>query len=118
VFSASSAYLGYILFNDKTLQAENRLMVQDNQRTNIRHPIEVAIRLIDENGVEQKAVSGNVSDCGLYVTITVENRPAINSVVQVQVMSAMGDGSDAPVNRARVMRQDEHGVGLKFIFDE
>lgn len=90
----------------------------DNQRGNIRHPIEVPIRLIDSEGKEQKAVSGNVSDCGLYLSITIEDRPALNSIVQVQVMTPMGDGSAAPINNAQVMRHDENGVGLKFIFEE
>lgn len=90
----------------------------DNQRGNIRHPIEVPIRLIDSNGVEQEAVSGNVSDCGLYLSITVANRPALESIVQVQVMTPMGDGSAAPINNAKVKRHDENGVGLEFVFDE
>lgn len=89
-----------------------------NQRGNIRHPIEVPIRLVDSAGYEQNAVSGNVSDCGLYLTITVENRPALDSIVQVQVMTLLGDGSEAPINNAVVMRHDEDGVGLKFVFDE
>lgn len=86
-----------------------------NQRSNIRHPIEVPIRLIDEHGAEHKAVSGNVSDCGLYLTITLEQRPELESIVQIQVMTPLGDGSDAPVNRARVMRYGEDGVGLRFM---
>lgn len=90
----------------------------DNQRGNIRHPIEVPIRLIDENGIERSAVSGNVSDCGLYLTITIGERPALESIVQVQVMSPMGDGSAAPINKAIVKRHDDNGVGLKFILDE
>ncbi len=94
---------------------ENKI---NNKRSNIRHPIEVAIRLIDGDGVEREVVSGNVSDCGLYVTITVESRPDIDSIVEVQVMAPMGDGSEAPVNRARVTRHDDNGVGLQFIFDD
>ena len=89
-----------------------------NQRSNIRHPIEVPIRLIDENGNEQSAVSGNVSDCGLYLTITVDKRPALQTVVEVQVLSQLGDGSDAPVNKALVVRHDQEGVGLKFLFED
>ncbi len=90
----------------------------DNQRRNIRHPIEVPIRLVDESGVEQEGVSGNVSDCGLYLTITLAERPALDSIVQVQVMTPMGDGSAAPINNAKVMRHDENGIGLKFVFDD
>jgi hypothetical protein len=90
----------------------------DNKRSNIRHPIEVPIRLIDEAGNEQTGTSGNVSDCGLYVTVKVDPKPAIGDVLQVQVMSLMGDGSEAPINRARVMRHDGNGIGLKFLFDE
>jgi len=89
-----------------------------NKRGNIRHPIEVPIRLIDENGIEQKAISGNVSDCGLYISVQVDQRPAIGSVVQVQVLAPLGDGSDAPINKAKVMRHDDEGAGLKFLLDE
>ena len=89
-----------------------------NQRSNIRHPIEVPIRLIDENGNEHSTLSGNVSDCGLYLTLTVEKRPALQSIVQVQVLSQLGDGSDAPINQAQVVRYDANGVGLKFLFDD
>lgn len=88
-----------------------------NKRGNIRHPIEVPIRLIDEQGNEQNGISGNVSDCGLYVTVLVEQKPPIGSVLQVQVMTPMGDGSDAPINRAQVMRIDAEGLGLKFLFE-
>lgn len=89
-----------------------------NKRGNIRHPIEVPIRLIDENGGEQKAISGNVSDCGLYITVLVDQKPAIGSIVQVQVMAPLGDGSEAPINRAQVMRHDDEGAGLKFLLEE
>ncbi|MDH5516336.1 MAG: hypothetical protein OEY36_00780 [Gammaproteobacteria bacterium] len=89
--------------------------IKSDQRSNIRHPIEVPILLIDENGDEHKAVSGNVSDCGLYLTITLEQRPLLESIVQIQVMTPLGDGSDAPINRARVMRYGADGVGLKFL---
>lgn len=89
-----------------------------NKRGNIRHPIEVPIRLINEAGEEQKAISGNVSDCGLYITIIVDHRPPIGSVVQVQVLTPLGDGDEAPINKAKVMRHDDEGAGLMFIFDE
>lgn len=89
-----------------------------NKRGNIRHPIEVPIRVIDEHGVEHQATSGNVSDCGLYITIQIEKRPPIGSIVQVQVLAPMGDGSDAPINNAQVMRHDDQGAGLKFLMDE
>jgi len=89
-----------------------------NKRGNIRHPIEVPIRLIDENGEEQQAISGNVSDCGLYITVLVDKKPVIGSIVEVQVLTPLGDGSEAPINKAKVMRHDDQGAGLKFIFDE
>jgi len=89
-----------------------------NKRGNIRHPIEVPIRIIDENGNEQRAISGNVSDCGLYISVLVENKPEIGSIVEVQVLTPLGDGSEAPINKAKVMRHDDEGAGLKFIFDE
>ena len=89
-----------------------------NKRGNIRHPIEVPIRLINEQGEEQQATSGNVSDCGLYVSIIVEHKPAIGSIVEVQVLTPLGDGSEAPINKAKVMRHDDEGAGLKFLFDE
>jgi len=90
----------------------------DNKRGHFRHAIEVPILLIDENGVKHEVFTGNVSDCGVYLTVTVEQRPALGSVVQVQVMTPMGDGSPAPVNRAKVMRYDSYGVGLEFILGE
>ena len=89
-----------------------------NNRGNIRHLISVAIRLIDENGVEIITLSDNVSDCGLFVQIETGDFPVIGSIVQVQVMDTLGDGSEAPVNRAKVVRHDSRGVGLKFLFDD
>lgn len=89
-----------------------------NKRSNFRYPIVVPIRLVDEHGNENEAISGNVSDCGLYITMTAGDRPDLNSIVQVQIMTPLGDGSEAPVNRARVMRSDEEGVGLQFLFED
>jgi len=86
-----------------------------NKRTNLRHPIEVPIRLIDAAGNEHSALSGNVSDCGLYVALAPQHRPALGSIVQVQVKTPLGDGSAPPINKARVMRHDDKGVGLRFI---
>lgn len=88
-----------------------------NKRTNLRHPIEVPIRLIDAAGNEHSALSGNVSDCGLYVTLAPQHRPPLGSIVQIQVKTPLGDGSEPPINRALVMRHDDKGVGLRFIID-
>lgn len=89
-----------------------------NQRTNIRHPIEVPIRLMDADGNEHNALSGNVSDCGLYVTLAPEYRPTLGSIVQVQVKTPLGDGSEPPINKALVVRHDENGIGLRFLLDD
>ncbi len=86
-----------------------------NQRSNIRHPIEVPIRLIDDRGNEHDALSGNVSDCGVYVSLPVADRPPIDSIVRVQVKTPLGDGSEPPINEARVVRHDDNGIGLKFL---
>lgn len=89
-----------------------------NQRSNIRHPIEVPIRLIDAEGIEHNALSGNVSDCGLYVTMPADARPPIDSIIQVQVKTPLGDGSEPPINDARVVRHDAEGIGLRFVSDD
>lgn len=89
-----------------------------NKRSNIRHPIEVPIRLVDACGNEHNALSGNVSDCGLYITMPALGRPAIDSIVQVQVKTPLGDGSEPPINKARVVRHDDQGIGLRFMADE
>lgn len=86
-----------------------------NKRNNLRHPIEVPIRLIDADGNEHNALSGNVSDCGLYVTLAPRYRPALDSIVQVQVKTPLGDGSEPPINKALVVRHDDRGIGLRFM---
>lgn len=89
-----------------------------NKRGNIRHLISVPIKLLDSKGTEFHVMTDNLSDCGLFLLFDQEPFPAIGEIVQVQVMHALGDGDEAPINRAEVVRHDPVGIGLKFLFDE
>lgn len=89
-----------------------------NKRSNIRHLISVPIKLVDSNGTEFHVVTDNISDCGLFLLFDETPFPAIGEIVQVQVMHALGDGEEPPINNAEVVRHDPIGIGLKFLFDE
>lgn len=89
-----------------------------NKRDSTRHLLIAPIEVIDDKGDAYNVMSDNVSDTGLYLVYDNLPLPPLNTVLQVKVMGTLGDGAEAPVNKARVVRHDSKGIGLQFIFED
>jgi c-di-GMP-binding flagellar brake protein YcgR len=57
----------------------------------------------------------NISDGGLFLILDDIEMPAIGTEVQVKVKNQLGDGEEAPLNQAAVVRHEPEGIGLKFL---
>lgn len=90
----------------------------NNKRSNMRHLISVPIRLTDSKGNEYQVMTDNVSDCGLFLLFEQTPFPEVGEIVEVQVLTPLGDGSEAPINKAKVVRHDPVGIGLRFLLDK
>lgn len=91
-------------------------MSADNQR---RHPriklqIEVELNLPGEEALT--LTSGNLSDSGIYLQADGDSLPLVGNEVYLRLKQALGDG-EAPLVKARVVRVDRGGLGLKFETD-
>ncbi len=91
-------------------------MSADNQR---RHPriklqIEVELNLPGEESLT--LTSGNLSDSGIYLQADGDSLPLVGNEVYLRLKQALGDG-EAPLVKARVVRVDRGGLGLKFETD-
>ena len=57
----------------------------------------------------------NISDGGLYLILDDIDLPPINTEVKVRLKNQLGDGEDAPINHAVVVRHEPDGIGLVFL---
>lgn len=57
----------------------------------------------------------NISDGGLFLILDEVDLPDIGSEVQVRLKNQLGDGEEPPINRARVVRHENDGIGLEFL---
>ena len=85
------------------------------QRRHLRIGIVVDIELTLPDNQVITVTTKNISDGGLYLVIDKDGMPPIGTEVQVRVKNQLGDGEEAPINRALVVRHEADGIGLKFI---
>lgn len=57
----------------------------------------------------------NISDGGLFLILDDIEMPPLGTEVQVKLKNQLGDGEEAPINRAMVVRSDPDGIGLEFL---
>ena len=57
----------------------------------------------------------NISDGGLYLILDNIDLPKVDTEVQVRLKNQLGDGEEPPVNRAKVVRHEQDGIGLIFL---
>lgn len=57
----------------------------------------------------------NISDGGLFLILDEVDLPDIGCEVQVRLKNQLGDGEEPPINRARVVRHENDGIGLEFL---
>ena len=90
-------------------------MAGKNQRQHLRIGLVVDIELTLPGNEIMLVQTKNISDGGLYLVIDTRGIPPIGTEVQVRIKNQLGDGEEAPVNRAVVVRHEPDGVGLKFL---
>lgn len=85
------------------------------QRKHLRIGLVVDIEMTP-NGKETVCVrTRNISDGGLFLVLDDIELPPVGSEVQVSLKNQLGDGEAPPVNRARVVRHEDGGIGLQFL---
>jgi len=57
----------------------------------------------------------NISDGGLYLILDDIVLPDIDTEVKVRLKNQLGDGEEPPINRAKVVRHEQDGIGLVFL---
>ena len=90
-------------------------MVGKNSRQHLRIGLVVDIELTLPDNEVMHVQTKNISDGGLYLVIDTKGIPPIGTEVMVRIKNQLGDGEEAPINRALVVRHEVDGVGLKFI---
>ena len=90
-------------------------MAAKNNRQHLRIGIVVDIELTLPDNEVMLVQTKNISDGGLYLVIDTNGIPPIGTEVQVRIKNQLGDGEEAPINRALVVRHEADGVGLKFL---
>jgi len=90
-------------------------MAGKNNRQHLRIGLVVDIELTLPDNEVMQVQTKNISDGGLYLVIDTRGIPPIGTEVQVRIKNQLGDGEEAPINRALVVRHEVDGVGLKFL---
>jgi c-di-GMP-binding flagellar brake protein YcgR len=76
---------------------------------------EVEVRKPDANPL--LASTKDFSEGGLFIRLPASQRPAIGTVLTLQLKTPLGGDEPAPEIRARVVRQTDEGVGVMFLDD-
>ena len=90
-------------------------MATKNNRQHLRIGLVVDIELTLPDNQVMQVQTKNISDGGLYLVIDTKGIPPIGTEVRVRIKNQLGDGEEAPINRALVVRHEVDGVGLKFL---
>ena len=81
-------------------------MATKNNRQHLRIGLVVDIELTLPGNEVMLVQTKNISDGGLYLVIDTRGIPAIGTEVQVRIKNQLGDGEEAPINRALVVRHE------------
>ncbi len=92
-----------------------KVTLDKGHRKYIRTKLRAEVKLSHPQLGELNLHTGDISDGGAYVFSGGNSLPSIGELVDVQVQG-MG-GGDAPILKMRVVRLDNHGIGLEFVDD-
>ncbi len=84
-------------------------------RRNPRTSIEVKIEVTMTDGNVELVNTQNLSSSGLFFEISPSKMPTMGDILWVKISGAMADGDQAPLNRVKVIRITDDGVGVKFV---
>ena len=88
--------------------------MSSENRKHLRIGLVVDIELTLQQGLINVRTR-NISDGGLYLILDDIELPPIGTEVAVRLKNQLGDGEEPPVNRARVVRHENDGIGLEFL---
>lgn len=87
-------------------------MSDNDQRCFTRTKFRAPVRLIQEGVDEMTAMTGDVSDGGIFLLDDGRSLPEVGTELHVQVQ---GMPIEAPIVRMRVVRRVPEGIGLMFL---
>ena len=107
---------GYYLLSENKFNCEIMSKISSNeQRKHLRIGLVVDIELTMPGQNLVTVRTKNISDGGLFLILDNIKMPPIGTEVQVRLKNQLGDGEDAPVNCAMIVRSEDDGIGLEFL---
>jgi len=86
----------------------------DNKRSDNRLDINLTIEVTLPSGQKAQLSTRNISTTGVYLQRSDLDLPPVGSVIQLKLNHELGFG-DAPIVNAKVVREDEGGIGVQFL---
>jgi len=87
-----------------------------NKRSDNRLDICLAVEVTLASGQQIKLCTRNLSTTGVYLEKADHEMPPVGSIIHLKLNQKLGLG-EAPLVKGKVVRTDEHGVGIQFIED-
>jgi c-di-GMP-binding flagellar brake protein YcgR len=88
-----------------------------DKRKFLRFELPVSVKLTTTNGEELILKSQDISDSGLFLRGDVSQLPSVGENITVQLAS-MVEGDEPREINALVVRHNNDGIGVEFVFDE
>ena len=89
--------------------------MSSENRKHLRIGLVVDIELTLPGHGEINVRTRNISDGGLYLVLDDIEMPPVGTEVKVRLKNQLGDGEEPPINRAKVVRHENDGIGLEFL---
>lgn len=89
------------------------MSVENRKHLRIGLVVDIELTLPGHDPIDVR--TRNISDGGLYLVLDDIELPPVDTEVMVRLKNQLGDGEEPPVNRAKVVRHEPSGIGLKFL---
>ncbi len=85
-----------------------------DRRADLRLLLGATVEVHCPDGVIRTARTVDLSQGGLLLQMSADERPALDTPVQVQVQGTLGDGTTPPRVPARVLRHTSDGLAIRY----
>lgn len=84
------------------------------RRADLRLLLGATVELHCPDGVIRTARTVDLSHGGLLLRMSAEERPALDTPLQIQIQGTLGDGTKPPRVPARVIRHTSDGLAIRY----
>lgn len=89
-------------------------MSTEDRRADLRLPLGATVDLHCPDGVIRTAHTVDLSHGGLLLRMSADERPSLNTPVQIQIQGTLGDGTIPPRVPAHVIRHTSDGLAIRY----